>query len=166
MNDIIETWKSWKAKKNVFVFSKSEVRDAVKELEKIIPKSEIAIISIEGTPECIKYWIEPELGDYDNEHPYKESSQVLNLDFDDLISDRVWKGHLFRTITEEQAKKTVEFIERNLGKYFVIHCKAGRSRSQGIAKFILNNYPDYYVECPINHWDNPNTRVIRELEKV
>ena len=60
-----------------------------------------AYISIICTEECRKYYLED-----DTAHWFvKEHPNVLNLDFDDIVEDRMYKGHLFKAMSEEQAEK-------------------------------------------------------------
>lgn len=102
-----------------------------------------AFISIIGTEECLKYYLEEE----DTVHYFKENHpNVLNLEFDDLGEDFDWKGHIFKTITWEQAKELYDFIKANLGKNFTIHCRAGMSRSQAVGCFIYDMFNDVYTE--------------------
>lgn len=100
-----------------------------------VENTNMAFISIIGTEECIKYWIME-----DDKHYFKDHSNVLNLDFDDIDScDIIYNGHHFKTITIEQAEKTVDFIESMINKgvnTIFCHCKAGLSRSRAIAEFI------------------------------
>ena len=46
-----------------------------------VEQTNMAFISIIGTEECIKYWIME-----DDKHYFKDHSNVLNLDFDDIDS--------------------------------------------------------------------------------
>ena len=124
----------------------------------------IAFISITGTKECQDYYLEEK-----EEHWFKESHpNVLNVEFDDLPCDFYdWKGHRFFGLSMEQAKDIVDFIERNLGKNFWIHCRAGQSRSQGIVRFILDCYPDYeWITSKDNPCDTPNIDVVAKLKRI
>ena len=119
----------------------------------------LAFISIITTPDVQKYHLEE-----DEEHWFKEDhSNVLNLEFDDCNKDREWEGHKAYTISEEQAKKIVEFIEKNLGRNFLIHCRAGISRSGAVAKFISMNYHGYNL---VNDFTRPNQEVLRKLDRI
>ena len=102
---------------------------------------DIAFISIVGTEECQKYYLEET-----EEHYFKEPHpNVLNLEFDDISEEYIdWKGHRFLGFSDSQALKTYEFIKSNLGKDFWIHCRAGASRSQGVVRFILDTYGNLY----------------------
>lgn len=164
----IERWKltrGFRGKRNVLVIPKVALRD-VHELLKGDDK--VAYISIEATPACAKYWLEDEKGYTDNDHVLESSPTVFNTEFDDIERDTLYKGHVFKTISQDQADEMVDFIENNLDKDIIVHCKAGRSRSQGVARFILDMYPDYYQECFINQenpCDSPNMEVVRKLKR-
>lgn len=150
------------AKSLVKVVSKPEFPETVKAYG-VGP--EIAYISIEATPECAKYYLEVEKEDFDNNHYLPSGPNVLNLEFDDIQEDIVWKGHEFKTISQEQAAQVVEFIESHLGKTIIVHCKAGMSRSQGVARFILDTWPDLYEQDQSNPCLRPNQEVVRKLKR-
>lgn len=125
-----------------------------------------AFISIIGTDECLKYYLEEE----DTKHYFKENHpNVLNLEFDDLGQDLVWHGHLFKTISDEQSQALFEFIERNLGCNFTIHCRAGMSRSQAVGCFIHDMYPQFYNEVDTDlstlSRAHVNQEVMRKLKR-
>ena len=66
-----------------------------------------AFISIIGTEECRKYYLEE-----DTNHWFSNCTEdnVLNLEFDDVNEDIVnWKGHTFYGITDEQAEQIVDY---------------------------------------------------------
>ena len=125
-----------------------------------------AFISIIGTEECRKYYLEDETGHwFKEEHP-----NVLNLEFDDVTEDLNWKGHLFKAMSEEQADKCVDFIEKNKGKIFYIHCKAGISRSGAVGKFIFDffNENGCYDENDFEYFNRhirPNNHVLTLLKR-
>ena len=123
-----------------------------------------AFISIIGTDECLKWYLHEE----GTKHWFKEEhDNVLNLEFDDLENDIEYFGHTFKAMSEEQAEKTFHFIERNLGRNFIIHCRAGMSRSQGVAFFIKDTYNDWFKEeQPSMNRDFANKGVIRKLNKL
>lgn len=100
----------------------------------------LAFISIVGTDECQKYYLEEE-----EKHWFSSNHKnVLNLEFDDISEDIVYKGHLFRTINETQCDNIIDFITNNLEKDFIIHCRAGKSRSQAIFRFMADCFPLYF----------------------
>lgn len=125
-----------------------------------------AYISISATPDCAKYWLKDET---ESEHFLEDGENVLNLEFDDLSQDFEYQGHVFKTITDEQAKRIVDFIEGHLEMNILIHCKAGKSRSQGVWRFIIDMFPDYYSECEENKQNpclTPNMEVVRKLKRA
>ena len=103
-----------------------------------VEDSNMAFISIIGTPECLTYYLD----EGDTRHYFADHPNVLNLDFDDIATDVMYNGHHFKTMTMEQAEKAVEFIESlivknvNVPKTIYIHCRAGMSRSRAFAEFI------------------------------
>ena len=123
-----------------------------------------AFISIIGTEECLVHYLDEPY----TEHWFKvDHPNVLNLEFDDVDHDIEYKGHVFKGISEEQAERTVAFIEANLGKNFTIHCRAGKSRSQAVGKFIFSQYKEYFLkEQPYLELHFANVGVTRELNKV
>ena len=100
-----------------------------------VDNTNMAFISIIGTEECLKYWVESDDKHYFN----NEHENVLNLEFDDISFDVMYNGHHFKTMTMGQAEKTIDFIERMLEKgvdTIFLHCRASISRSRGVAEFI------------------------------
>lgn len=126
-----------------------------------------AFISIIGTKECRKYYLEDGTGHwFKKNHP-----NVLNLEFDDVTEDIVWNGHNFLAMNEEQAKQCVEFIENNKGKNFYIHCRAGISRSGAVSQFIYDfyNQDNIYDEENFKRFNShirPNNHVLRLLKRA
>jgi len=99
-----------------------------------VENTNMAFISIIGTEECIKYWICE-----NDKHYFKDHPNVLNLEFDDIQDDVLYNGHHFKSMHIEQAEKTVDFIENMFEKgvdTFILHCRAGYSRSRAVAEFI------------------------------
>lgn len=110
-----------------------------------VENSEMAFISIIGTPECLRYYLDEE----DTKHYFKDHPNVLNLDFDDISTDVSYNGHHFKTMTMGQAENTVDFIEKvvNSGVNTIeIHCRAGMSRSRAFAEFIYRYCKENDVE--------------------
>lgn len=101
-----------------------------------VESQKAAYISIIGTSECLTYYLD----EGHTKHYFKDHDNVLNLEFDDISGNNVlYNGHLFKTITMEQAEKTVDFIEKTFESdinTIFIHCRAGMSRSRAIAEFI------------------------------
>jgi len=103
-----------------------------------VEDSNMAFISIIGTPECLTYYLD----EGNTKHYFADHPNVLNLDFDDIGTDVIYNGHHFKAMTMEQAEKAVEFIENlivknvNIPETIYIHCRAGMSRSRAFAEFI------------------------------
>jgi len=124
-----------------------------------------AFISICGSPACQEHVIKEREFHY-FEH---ERENILNLDFDDITS---YKEDIPDTeeaclgINRAQAEKAVEFIKKNLGKDFYIHCRAGKSRSQAFIRYILDMYDGVvcdFATRPENPPVNWNQFVLSEL---
>ena len=128
--------------------------------------SNMAFISIIGTPECLTYYLD----EGDTKHYFKDHPNVLNLDFDDIENDVVYNGHHFKAMTMEQAEKAVDFIEdivdKNVDDIF-IHCRAGFSRSRAFGEFIYRYCKEH--EIPLEYEDRDdyttmyNSGVMRRL---
>ena len=95
-------------------------------------------------------------------HFYKESKHnILNVDFNDVGENE--EGAL----DINTAKIITDFIEANIGKDFYLHCQAGRSRSQGVARYILDMYPDQEYKTRINNpCTTPNYHVVATLKRT
>lgn len=108
-------------------------------------------------------------------HICKDADNVLNLTFDDTSPDafkvealtetfELGDGRTIHFFTPEMAKKSVEFIKKNKGKDFYIHCSAGISRSQAFIRFIENTVLDLRWETnPNNPCLFPNSFVYQRL---
>lgn len=110
----------------------------------------MAFISIIGTPECLNYYLD----EGDTRHYFKDHKNVLNLEFDDIGDDVLYNGHLFKTITMEQAEKTVNFIEEMIGNGVDAiegHCRAGMSRSRAVFEFIYRFCREH--DIPLDYED-------------
>lgn len=124
--------------------------------------SDKAFISIIGTEECQKYYLEES-----EEHWFKQNHlNVLNLEFDDISEDMVYHGHKLSALNEKQANELFSFIEKNIGKDFIIHCRAGVSRSQAVASFINDMYYENgYCEIETHiKLKRPNQHVLTSLK--
>ena len=110
-----------------------------------VEKTDMAFISIISTPECLKYWLDED----STKHYFKDHPNVLNLDFDDIGTHVNYGGHIFKTMTMEQAEKTVDFIEDMIKKgvkKIEGHCRAGYSRSRAIFSFIYRYCQENNIE--------------------
>ena len=122
--------------------------------------SEYAFIDIIGTRDAIeKYLHEPNTKHwFDREHP-----NVLNLEFDDVSEKEFeYNGIIFKGFTQEQARKSYEFILNNSNKDFIISCRAGLSRSQAFGNFIHDYFGGYDSESLL---DTPNYYVYTQLTR-
>ena len=125
--------------------------------------TDCAFISIVCTPDVVKYY----KGEISGKHWFKQGHpNVLNIEFDDVLSDLIINDTEAKAITFEQAKDIVSFIERNLGKDFYIHCTAGISRSGAVATFIEENYDDYKGCLKDAGHLRPNSDVLCKLNSV
>ncbi len=120
--------------------------------------NDIAFISIIGSEHGRNVFIGNE-----RTHWFKEKHEnVLNLEFDDVEVEFEYKGGVILPISEEQAKETFDFIEYNLGKDFLIHCKAGISRSAAVGRFIVEMYDGYETD---NDYTFANVDVLAKLKR-
>lgn len=124
-----------------------------------------AFISIIGSEECRKYY-----NNNDKIHWFKnEHDNVLNLEFDDVTEDVINDNVKFTSMTIEQAKKCVDFIDRNKGKTFIVHCFAGISRSGAVSQFIYDFYNDENIYEKFKEYNShimPNNYVLTLLKRV
>jgi len=144
-------------------------------VDETIDLKDIAYISISATDDCVKGYF---MGDEEEAgHYLPDSDNVLNLNFDDITEDFVQSlpnGEIvtYKTITEEQANAIIDFVEKNLDKHLIIHCRAGKSRSIGVASAIANLYGEVYRHFPIgqnfknNQFDTPNIEVVTKIKRA
>lgn len=107
-----------------------------------VEDTNMGFISIIGTPECLTYYLD----EGNTKHFFKDHSNVLNLDFDDIENDVMYHGHHFKTMRMEQAERVINFIEKMIEKGvddIYIHCRAGVSRSRAVGEMI-------YIYCKEN----------------
>lgn len=100
--------------------------------------------------------------------PFKDLGNSINVYFQDkTLTDSDTSG----IISEYTASRIVEFIEEHLGSDFIVCCKAGLSRSQGVVRYILDTYPKIYFEentNPDNPCNTPNyfvTSILKRKER-
>lgn len=122
--------------------------------EDTFPKN-TAYISITNNDECANY-----LGEdfaETNVHLLPDSEHVLNVEFDDITQDviTVENGVNIRGLSDATADKIVAYIDKFVGHDFVVHCRAGKSRSQAVVRYIIDTYPDTYSVARINHSNPP-----------
>ena len=75
-------------------------------------------------------------------------------------------------ISDKQAELIVNFIEKHKSKNFYISCRAGRSRSAAICRYLLDIYGEEYgynekESCrKENPCMTPNINVLTKLKRV
>jgi len=96
----------------------------------------------------------------------EDSDNYRSYSFFDLEEDMDnGAGHLYKAITEEQAKDMYEFIKSNSDKEkLFVHCSAGISRSGALGAFVHEYFGGAYKELlRTNPHILPNGRVTRLL---
>lgn len=77
---------------------------------------------------------------------------------------------LITCMNYEQAVKIVRFIDSHIQRdvnTIYVHCSAGRSRSQGVVRYVLDTYPDIsWTTNPLNPCLTPNYYVVRMLKRA
>lgn len=137
--------------------------------DKCKTRTDVAFISIEASPTCAKHYLKDKI----YHHLSSEKYNVLNITFDDITQnkkciDENGDEYMVYTITEAQADVAYRFIKNNLGKHFIIHCRAGQSRSQAFYRFIMDCFNEQYKECYINKYNpclTPNIEVLCKLKR-
>lgn len=100
---------------------------------------------------------------YEDNVPMQGWKDTLRLDFDDVTHDN---SGIFFPFSEEQAKLTDDFIHKNDGYDFVIHCDAGYSRSVAVGSYISNFYDYEPIYHEIGHDGFKNMHVYLTLAKL
>lgn len=135
------------------------------------PPTDAALISICCNPEVAR-WVLP---DSDEHFFHSEHENVLNVEFDDVTEDeKVFDGSPYgmprnftaRGITPGTAERVVKFIEGHKGMDFLIHCRAGKSRSQGVVRYILDFYPGPFETVASNPCLTYNIHTYTSLRKA
>jgi predicted protein tyrosine phosphatase len=103
--------------------------------------------------------------EHEDLHPLKldrNSSRILTVRFTDITSKVEYKGKTLYPIDYDTSLKILDFINRNLGKNFIVHCAAGISRSAAICLYlhIMHQY-----ELKLGFWQksHPNKMVLGSL---
>lgn len=130
-------------------------------------RSDVAFISIEASPTCAKYYLKDEIYHHLKNNKYN----VLNISFDDVTADKKCinengEEYMVYTMNNAQADVAYRFIKNNLDKHFIIHCRAGKSRSQAFYRFIIECFNETHTECIINKYNPCNTPNIEVLCKL
>ena len=165
----------YKRKKDLFCFSKE---DFDKEMEENgwnddnLPV-DCAFISI-GEPDTKRHW-------FSRNHDNVLNIDFFDIDMMDLVPHIVngidadsgfeikmtynkveatsigvdGKKVVYECFNGQLANEVVEFILRNLGKHFYIHCAGGFSRSQAIVVFMLTYFTKWYDWDSINKANPP-----------
>lgn len=129
------------------------------------PPKGTCVISIIGTPSVLRdYLEEPE-----TKHFFPTGTpRVLNLEFDDITTDRFTRNGITAVgISNEQASEIVHFLEWAISKKLgiIVHCRAGRSRSQAIVRYVKSRWPGKWKTNPLNPDDTPNYYVLGKLRE-
>lgn len=144
----------------VYCFSYLEFKKLVKDFEWVSEKyvdNNVAIISITNPKSD-----DEKLNDWTTEHPISnytlgDLNKVLNISFHDDSED----------FGPDEAKCIIDFIQANKGKDFYVHCIMGKSRSQAICRFILDNFEGYVEGRPYeNPIKTPNYHILSTLNRV
>ena len=104
----------------------------------------------------------------------KDTDNAIGLRFDD--ADEIVQAQIIGTdkyvgvypMTEEQAEILYEFIEKNKDKEtFLVHCRAGQSRSGGIVSFLGEYFkiPEREIRL-MSPGIHPNRRIVNILNKI
>ena len=121
-----------------------------------LPKN-TAAISIVETQDCQNYYkrYEP--------HPLQESDTIFNATFDDINNEtECYNDVTFTGLSQPQAHNLALFIDRQVkeGRNIYVHCRAGKSRSQGVVDYIRTVYPNINWELrKENPCITPNVQV-------
>lgn len=115
------------------------------------------------------------LPDDDSHWFSREHPTVLNVEFDDIAEDsKVFDGSEYGFdgtltavgLTPETAERIVRYIEDHNGMNFLVHCRAGKSRSQGVVRYILDFYPGYEASNRANPCTTYNSHTFSQLKKA
>lgn len=106
-------------KKNFNSMSSNKIVGIIgeEEFKKVIPSIDVVVISIQD--------------------PHTKSEEKLNYDgWKDYLNIKFWDLEedfcKMKIISSEIAKEIAKFIIKNKNERFIIHCKAGQSRSAGV----------------------------------
>lgn len=157
--------------RKIYCYSRSEfenicIQNGWKEDNVPLDKAFISICSTDDVKSAILKDSEP--------HYFKEDSdQVLNIDFDDIATPFEFLDEdglkMAIGISLPQAIKIVRFVDKNIGsRDFLVHCRAGQSRSQAVVRYIIWMYGRLYeIETrKDNPPITPNPFVLHTLKKA
>lgn len=150
--------------KKLYCFSRQEFNDFCNDWTSENYPEHSAFISICNTQGGSDFMFVDEI-----EHHFKtETENIINLDFDDITEpESYYNGKIDKGITEEDALRLAEFIEKNIDNDFYVHCEAGYSRSQGVVRYILDVYGEENFETRrCNPCNTPNLFVTAMLKRA
>jgi len=129
------------------------------------PPVDTAVISICCKPEVT----ENVLGGDDAHWFSREHDNVLNVEFDDITEDSKYisdpgMGFTAYGLDDRTADRIVKFIEGHRGMDFIVHCRAGKSRSQAVVRYIADFYPEHDELNPDNPCMFPNVHTFTKLK--
>ena len=133
--------------------------------------------------------------DVNPNHWFKESENVINLDFNDISPEMWWNRDYYdktfsmwcehkdcvdffnynhdninlHAMNWDEAERLVKFIDKRIkaGDDIYVHCSAGASRSQAVVRYILDTYYDMNFETrKSNPCITPNWHVVRMLKRI
>lgn len=131
------------------------------------PPKDWAVISICCKPEVVLNVL-----DGDDTHFFtKDHENVLNVEFDDITQDEQYIsdpgiGFTAYGLDIATAKRIVKFIDEHAGMDFMVHCRAGKSRSQAVTRFITDFYDGYTETNPDNPCMFPNCHTLHKLKEA
>lgn len=136
------------------------------------PPKDFAVVSICCNPEVATRVLRD--GD---PHYFKENHEnVLNVEFDDITRDVEYfemrddgdhsEPLVARGITRETAEEIVKFIDAHKEMDIMVHCRAGKSRSQAVARYVLDFYPMHRETNPDNPCILYNIHTYAKLKKA
>lgn len=131
------------------------------------PPVDWAVISI-----CCKPEVVDNLLNGDDSHYFAVNHEnVLNVEFDDITQDvehisDPGVGFTAYGLDNKTAKRIVNFIDSHAGMDFMVHCRAGKSRSQAVVRYITDTYDGYDETNPDNPCQFPNIHTLNKLKKA
>ena len=136
------------------------------------PPKDFAVVSICCNPEVATRVLHD--GD---PHYFKEDHEnVLNVEFDDITRDVEYfemrddgdhsEPLVARGITRETAEEIVKFIDAHKDMDIMVHCRAGKSRSQAVTRYVLDFYPSHSETNPGNPCIRYNIHTYAKLKKA
>lgn len=128
------------------------------------PHDEKTVIISISTP-CFNYELEP----YKNEEngvqnilklSFFDADEPDGLDVNNIVADNS------DLMSDEDAEKIADFVERNKNDLIIVHCDAGVSRSSAVAAAILRHYTGNDDRIFDDYSYNPNMWVYFKVLKA